>query len=89
LWLKRFTILPHPLHSLVRGRGKGGASSTALKICLIKTENDSFNENLSNKKVLTNFLRSIFDFKQIFSSTMQDLFSFLQKRLFKFPSSED
>jgi hypothetical protein len=30
-------LLPHPLHDPVRGRGKGGASSTALKICLIKT----------------------------------------------------
>jgi hypothetical protein len=30
-------LLPHPLHSPVRGRGKRGASYTALKICLIKT----------------------------------------------------
>jgi hypothetical protein len=30
-------LLPRPLHSPVRGRGKGGARSTALKICLIKT----------------------------------------------------
>jgi hypothetical protein len=46
--------LPLPLHSPVRGRGKGGAISTALKIFLIKhlnyhqkhTENDIFHENL-------------------------------------------
>jgi hypothetical protein len=30
-------LLPHPLHSPVRGKGKGGDSSMALKICLIKT----------------------------------------------------
>jgi hypothetical protein len=30
-------LLPHPRHSHVKGRGKGGASSTALKICLLKT----------------------------------------------------
>jgi hypothetical protein len=29
-------LLPHPLHSPVSWRGKGDASSTALKICVIK-----------------------------------------------------
>jgi hypothetical protein len=29
-------LLPHPLHNPVRGRGKGGVSSRALNICLIK-----------------------------------------------------
>jgi hypothetical protein len=37
----------------------------------------------------TRFLRGIFYFKKYFALTIQDLFSFLQKRLFKFPSSED
>jgi hypothetical protein len=52
-------LLSHPLHSPVRGRGKGGASSPALKICLVKTWvalklsskanwNDIFNEHLWN-----------------------------------------
>jgi hypothetical protein len=40
------------------------------------------------------FLKIFFDeayliFKKIFASTIQGLFSFLQKRFFKFPSSED
>jgi hypothetical protein len=41
------------------------------------------------KKVFLDFLRGIFDLNKYFASTIQDLFSFLQKRLFKFPSSED
>jgi hypothetical protein len=55
-------LLTHPLHSPVGGRGKGGASSRAQKICLIKTWVTlklsskacwkwSFNENLWNRKV--------------------------------------
>jgi hypothetical protein len=41
------------------------------------------------KKVVKIFCEAFFIFKKYFASTIQDLFSFLQKRLFKFPSSED
>jgi hypothetical protein len=43
----------------------------------------------SETKKFVRFLRGIFIFKKYFAFTIQDLFSFLQKRLFKFPSSED
>jgi hypothetical protein len=35
------------------------------------------------------FCEAFLIFKEYFASTIQDLFSFLQKRLLKFPSSED
>jgi hypothetical protein len=35
------------------------------------------------------FCEAFLIFKKNFASTIQELFSFLQKRLFKFPSSED
>jgi hypothetical protein len=41
------------------------------------------------KKCVKIFWEAFFIFKKYVSSTIQDLFSFLQKRLFKFPSSED
>jgi hypothetical protein len=40
-------------------------------------------------KFVTIFCGAFLTFKKHFASTIQDLFSFLQKRLFKFPSSED
>jgi hypothetical protein len=53
------------------------------------TENDICKENLRNKKVCSDFVRGIFDFLKYFAKAIQDLLSFLQKWLFKFPSSED
>jgi hypothetical protein len=41
------------------------------------------------KKFVKIFCVAILIFNKSFASTIQDLFSFLQKRLFKFPSSED
>jgi hypothetical protein len=35
------------------------------------------------------FCEAFLIFKKYFASAIQDLFSFLQRRLFKFPSSED
>jgi hypothetical protein len=86
-------LLPHPLHSPVRGRGKGGASSTTLKICLIKTWVTlklsskafwklHFNENLWNKKVCKAFLRGICDFKQIFCFNHPGLIFICTKKVF-------
>jgi hypothetical protein len=39
LWLKRATILPHPLHSPVRGDGEGG--------CYLYGPEDLLNKNVS------------------------------------------
>jgi hypothetical protein len=41
------------------------------------------------KKFVKIFCEALLIFKKYFASTIHDLFSFLQKRLFKFPSSED
>jgi hypothetical protein len=41
------------------------------------------------KKCVQIFCEAFLIFEKYFASTIQDLFSFLQKRLFKFPSSED
>jgi hypothetical protein len=41
------------------------------------------------KKFVKNFCEAFLLKKKYFASTIQDLFSFLQNRLFKFPSSED
>jgi hypothetical protein len=41
------------------------------------------------KKFVKIFCEAFFILKKYFSEAIQDLFSFLQKRLFKFPSSED
>jgi hypothetical protein len=54
------------------------------------TENDIFNENLRNKKVCQDFCEAfLIFFYKYFAEAIQEFFSFLQKRLFKFPSSED
>jgi hypothetical protein len=78
----------------VRGRGKGGASSTyySSEDLLNKnlsytyhqkhTENDMFNENLLNKKLFKDFLRGIFYFKKIFCFNHPGLFSFFYKKGF-------
>jgi hypothetical protein len=60
----------------VRGRGKGGANSTALKI-LMKTSQTKKFDNI--------FCEAFFILKNILLQPLK----FLQKRLFKFPSSED
>jgi hypothetical protein len=41
------------------------------------------------KKVVQIFSEVFLMFNKYGASTIQDLFSFLQKRLFKFPSSDD
>jgi hypothetical protein len=41
------------------------------------------------KKFVKIFCEAFLIFKKYLASTIQGLFSFLQKRLFKFPSSED
>jgi hypothetical protein len=41
------------------------------------------------KKFVKIFCEAFLIFKKYFASTIQDLFSFYKKRLFKFPSSED
>jgi hypothetical protein len=46
-------------------------------------------KTLETKKFVKIFCEAFLIFKKYFASTTQDLFSFLQKRLFKFPSSED
>jgi hypothetical protein len=41
------------------------------------------------KKFVKIFCEAFLIFERCLASTIQDLFSFLQKRLLKFPSSED
>jgi hypothetical protein len=41
------------------------------------------------KKFVKIFCEAFFILKKYFAKAIHDLFSFLQKRLFKFPSSED
>jgi hypothetical protein len=43
----------------------------------------------SEKKSVKVFCEAFSIFKKYFAKAIQDLFSLLQKRLFKFPSSED
>jgi hypothetical protein len=53
--MKRSTTTP-PLHSPVCGGGMGGASSTALKICLIKTVKRTPETKMSDKIFCKAFL---------------------------------
>jgi hypothetical protein len=46
-------------------------------------------KNPETKKFVKIFCEAFLILKKYFAATMQDLFSFLQNRLFKFPSSED
>jgi hypothetical protein len=65
---KKATTTPPPAQPY-GGRGKGGATCTTLKICLIKTlhfnyhqkliENDVYSGNLLNKKVSWDILQGI------------------------------
>jgi hypothetical protein len=41
------------------------------------------------KKVVKIFCEAVLIFKKYFANGIQDLFLFLQKKAFKFPSSED
>jgi hypothetical protein len=46
-------------------------------------------KTFKTKKVVNFFCEAFLIFKKYIASIIQGLFSFLQKRLFKFPSSED
>jgi hypothetical protein len=89
-------LLPHSLHkctALWWGGGRGGASSTALKICLIKMR---ITLKLSSKaywkwyfywkplkqKSLLRFLRGVFDFLKIFCFNHPGLIFIFTKKAF-------
>jgi hypothetical protein len=100
MWLKRATTTPPPGHCTALW-GEGGATSTALKICLIKHElhkiiiksilKMSFLIKTSEtKKFFRIFARHLrFKKKKIFCLSHPGLILIFTKRLFKFPSSED
>jgi hypothetical protein len=100
LWLKRVTTTPPPAQPHGGEGGRGDASTTALKICLIKRE---LHLNYHQKRIKITFLMKTSETKKFvkifceacltstkdFASTIQDLFSLLQKILFKFSSSDN
>jgi hypothetical protein len=91
LWLKRATTTPPPAQPC-EGKGEDLLNkNVSYTLIIIKSIlKMTFLVKTSETKTFVKFFCEAFlIFKKYFASTIQDLFSFLQKRLFKFPCSED